>query len=118
MAMLIPSWAVLGGLGCNLGCLGRCWSLNWLVWLLNRLLWLLRWLVWLLQRGGGDATHPKSWRRMGLGVPKKEALKKKASALKLQVTALTFEVEALSLKLEELFAMFACSYRNGSLVCL
>ena len=22
MAMLIPSWAVLGGLGCNLGCLG------------------------------------------------------------------------------------------------
>ena len=55
---------------------------------------------------------------MGLGVPKKEALKKKASALKLQVTALIFEVEDLSLKLEEMFAMFACSYRNGSLVCL
>ena len=26
MAMLSPSWAVLGDLGCKLGCLGRCWK--------------------------------------------------------------------------------------------
>ena len=26
IAMLKPSWAVLGDLGCKLGCLGRCWE--------------------------------------------------------------------------------------------
>jgi len=26
MAMLTPSWAVLGDLGCKLGCLGRSWK--------------------------------------------------------------------------------------------
>ena len=26
MAMLSPSWAVLGDLGCKLGCLERCWK--------------------------------------------------------------------------------------------
>ena len=60
--------------------------------------------------GGGDAGRPKSSQVVAsseLGIPKKEASKKKAAALKLQATALTFEVEAISLKLEEMFAMFA-----------
>ena len=53
--------------------------------------------------GGGRRDLSESQRWMGLGVPKKEALKKKAAALSLQATAFIFEVETWSLKLEEMF---------------
>ena len=98
----------------KLGCLGRSWlqvGLSWrmlefqLAVFAAQVADLATWLAGLAApKGVGETrvvpTRPKSQRRMGLGVPKKEALKKKAAALKLQATALTFEVEALSLKLE------------------